>query len=124
MKTNRPTKDTHHGRAETWYDLGYEDSHIDLKREIESLTNELNHYKYFSEKDQKLMKSMFTQEQLDKAVEQGGTPAVSAYNRGWMEARDDMEEVMEIVHFCLKNDRALFAQLIIESYLKLENSNE
>ena len=47
------------------------------------------------------------------------------YDTGWMEARDDMESVMEIVHFCLKQDRALYAQLIIEHYINCkENNNE
>ena len=39
------------------------------------------------------------------------------YDRGFMEARDDMESVLEIVHLCLKQDRALYAQLIIEHYI-------
>ena len=46
------------------------------------------------------------------------------YDRGFMEARDDMESVLEIVHLCLKQDRALYAQLIIEHYINyIENDD-
>jgi hypothetical protein len=46
------------------------------------------------------------------------------YDRGWMDARDEMESVMEIVHFCLKQDRALYAQLIIEHYINCKESSD
>ena len=42
---------------------------------------------------------------------------LNTHDKGWMEARDDMEGVMEIVHFCLEKDRPNFAKTIIEKYI-------
>jgi len=47
----------------------------------------------------------------------------TAYDKGWMEARDDMEDVMEIAHFCLQKDKTYLAKRVMEDYLKLESSD-
>ena len=95
MKTNRPTRMVkNQTEALIWYDLGYEDAVLDHD---------------------------FTDTAYDTGWDKGRIEArdemQQKYDKGWMEARDDMEGVLEIVHFCLKNDRALFAQLIIENYI-------
>jgi hypothetical protein len=84
MKTNRPTNQRSR-KAETWYDLGYEDAVLD-----HDFTN---------------------------------TAYAKDWDKGWMEARDDMEEVMEIVHFCLQKDKTYLAKIVMEAHLKLESSD-
>ena len=46
------------------------------------------------------------------------------WDKGWMAARDDMEEVMEIVHFCLQKDKTYLAKIVMEAHLKLESGDE
>ena len=102
MKTNRPTGA--HGNGSTtsdWYDLGYQDAVLDAKEKLST--------------DQKFYMDMY---------DIGSTRTSTSYDKGWIEARDDMETVMEIVHFCLKNDRPGFGQLIIEKYMTCKVNND
>ena len=99
MKTNRPTNQR---SSEGWYDLGYEDSKLDAKEEQSA------HHEYYM-----------------NLYDIGSTRTSTDYDKGWVEARDDMESVMEIVHFCLKNDRPNFAKTLIENYINCKvNNNE
>ena len=100
MKTNRPTNPN--GSSQGWYDLGYEDAVLDAKEK------QSDHYEYYM-----------------NLFDVGSTRTSTDFDKGWMEARDDMEEVMEIVHFCLENGRPGFGQLIIEDYINCKvNSDE
>jgi hypothetical protein len=106
MKINRPVVTIHNKNPAAsslhWYDLGYEDAVLDAKEKQSA------HHEYYM-----------------NLYDVGSTRTSTDYDKGWMEARDDMESVMEIVHFCLKQDRALYAQLIIEHYINCkENSDE
>ena len=91
MKTNRPTNQR---SSEGWYDLGYGDAALDAKEKQSA------HHEYYM-----------------NLYDVGSTRTSTDYDKGWMEARDDMESVMEIVHFCLENGRPGFGQLIIEHYI-------
>ena len=48
----------------------------------------------------------------------------TGWDKGWMEAKDDMGKVMEIVHFCLQNGSPEFGQLIIEHYINYKGHND
>jgi len=100
MKTNRPINQRSR-KAETWYDLGYEDAVLDHD---------------------------FTDTAYDTGWDKGRMEArdemQQKYDKGWMAARDDMEEVMEIVHFCLQKDKTYLAKKVMEAHLKLESGDE
>ena len=100
MKTNRPINQRSR-KAETWYDLGYEDAVLDAKEKQSA------HHEYYM-----------------NLYDVGSTRTSTDYDKGWMEARDDMEEVMEIVHFCLQKDKTYLAKKVMEAHLKLESGDE
>jgi hypothetical protein len=91
MKNNRPKSTTARDEKhpQHWWDLGYE--------------NALDTIRFYDEK-------------LD-SLQNHPLRTSTNYNKGWMEARDDMESVLEIVHSCIDGGRPEFGQLIIEHYI-------